>query len=292
MEYSLLILVDDQELAINISDYMKSNDVDSYASQAAEYGSEQWGVYVDESKAAIAQDLLNSYQEPASDQDSGYRPNWIYGNNNASGQFSTSDSSLFSSSSSSGSSHKWWYYLLIGLVAASVRFYFKHKDDFTHNSVQYIPTMTAASRYSNIPVKMPNGFKSGINNDSTDVESLPKITIKDIKEIVEESRYQFTKDIKEGFVDKRLSMKGSTIIYYYTLKDGYFIMKMDTWKKEAAKELLQEINSYKPIYGDDVLDQFTKLGVTFNYRFYHEGEKTPYKTVTIPMSYIKKFDKS
>ena len=148
----------------------------------------------------------------------------------------------------------------------------------------------AAKRYADNMIREIKEEKSEASTPSS-----PKITIKDINEAVERDNKEFPLVIDESTTLTRASMKGSKIYYDYVIGDGFIVADENTLmknKKDIAKGICEFYASYKPIYGDDIFDQLAKLGVSYNLRIYFEGEKTPVRTITIPISYIKKFDKS
>ena len=284
MEYSLLTLVENQDLAIRISDYLKSNEVYSYAAQDMEYGYGQWGVYVDESKATIAQQLLDSYVDPVSENESGYSPNWTYGNEQP-------QAPAYSSSTRSGSSSRWVYYFLVGLVVFGVRIFIKMNRNKTYQPVDYTSMMPKYNNYADRILSDDVKWR----NDTTKSESFSnKITLEDIRAEIEASSKNLPEQIDSGLTLKRTSMKGSKILYVYTVKNGFELDESSgvPIKKEIAQNVYELLKTNKSIYGNDYFDQLADLGISFNYIYYHEGEKAPYKTVSVPASYVKKFDKS
>lgn len=285
MEYSLLTLVENQNLAIRITDYMKSNGVNSYAAQAMEYGYGQWGVYVDESKAKIAQELLDSYNDQPSESYLGYTPNWTYGSEQPQSQ-------AYSSSSSSRSAAKWVCYVLAGILLFGVRLYFKINKYKSHQRVDYTTSMmpkynSYADRIVNNEIKWQNDTTESELSSSSYYN---KLTLEDIRAEIKDYSKDLPEQIDLGLTLKRITLKDSKILYVYTIKEGFELIEFS--KKEIAQNLCKTLSSNKSVYGDDYFDQLVDLGVTFNYVYYHEGEKAPYKTVSVPASYIKKFDKS
>lgn len=280
MDYSLLTLVDDKDEAMRFSDYLNLNNVDSCAAQADEYDSGQWGVYIDGSQAEIAQSLLDSYN---------VIDNYAYSNSHA----------IYPSRrySLGGSSHSWGYYLLLFLVVGGVRLCLQmNKNDNNRQREIVVDEILERNRKTlEMNRKAAEIVQERMDNGTlfNTPKSQNNITINDIKKIVERNNQHLSKFTNESIKNGSISMKGSKIYLDITLKEGYVMLKdVEETKKEEAKYLLDFINSYKFRYGDDILDQFAKLGITFNFRLYYDGVKTPVKTMTIPISYIKKVDKS
>lgn len=292
MNYSLLTLVDNQEEALRLSFHMKSKGVDAYSGQAAEYGNNQWGVYVEEEKISTAQQILDSYnnasvQTPPELSSPGNGDNYYYGNTNAGTQSSSSNPYKFSSSSSkSGSSHSWWYYVLGALVIIGVRTCIKmNKSSHSYNQYEI------NQMYNDLPnVNQDYGYPTV---DDGYVDEKREITLEDIKDIVERENNAIM-PINPALSFKHASMQGSKVYFDYIMSSLYEVdhKAMKSVKKEIAKEIYDELSNYKSTYGDDVIDQIIKLGVSFNYRLYRDEEKKPFYTLTIPASYLKQFDKS
>ncbi|MBR5638322.1 MAG: hypothetical protein IKW83_01025 [Muribaculaceae bacterium] len=290
MEYSLLTLVDDKDLAIKISDYLKSNDVDSYAAQPIEYDTEQWGVYVDESKAETAQSLLDSYTITSSV----YSPDYTLGNKNADNR----SNAIFPSRrcSLAGFSQSWGYYLLMLFVIGSVRFCIKMDKNNNQQNVNYVNEIIEHNRKTQEMSRKCTEIMKKKMEDGT-LFNTPKsqniITIEDVKKFVEQENRKNSKKNLGSITIKKISMQKTKIFYDILVNDGYLLKDDDeSIKKQMAMEMAYSFDNYKSIAGEDILDQFANLGISFNFRFYYKGEKAPSKTISLPASYIKTIDKS
>lgn len=293
MNYSILTIVGDQDSALQLSSYMKSNGINAYASQAIEYGYNHWGVYVEEQKLAVAQNLLDSYNQSAVP---GYGSNMNYGAKSAVvPPLPAYPSQLSSSKPKKRSSLNWILPVLGGLliVGVSVGFMIYRSEEESKRYVQYRleQAKRSAQRISDDLQDMP---KPPSQPSYSIPESSNKLTLGDFRMMVDGLQKDLPIALGNGLTCKRISMQGSNIYYDYELEEGYVYLDKyitEEQKRDIAQQLCRDYSSLKVDYGDDLFDQMVKLGISINYRYYCYGQKTPYKTASISASYLKQFDK-
>ena len=295
MEYTLLTLVEEKDLALQILEFLKTNGVDSYVDVATNYDSDQWGVYIDESKASLSQDLLNSFYEQEYEQ--GYNQTDYAATPQAE---DSSNHSNYYSSSESGSSSKWLYTLIVALVIGGIRFYIKHHNDEQHyqNTVDLLDMVHQKSYYdrgNNYTIKMTDFDK---NNDDTQEQVLetPKkrnVTLDDIRLFVDKESKKMPQKISDELELTKISLKGAKLCVDVKHNNEFDLRDMNKETLNALKRLLAKdaYDSYsinKMTFGDDFFEQLVTLGVSFEYRFFAKGSNVAETTINIPASYIVK----
>lgn len=101
-------------------------------------------------------------------------------------------------------------------------------------------------------------------------------------------------DLGDGITLVRVSMNG-TNIYYDATTPYSFVMIYELLDEEEEEEVREEVA--KELYDlyhaldskkDTILDNMIKLGITINYRYYAGSDDIPYRTISLPASYIKR----
>lgn len=307
MNYSLLTIVDNQEESLKISSLLKSKGVGAYSSQAIEYGYNKWGVYVEGQKLATAQNLLATFMKSdASAHIQG--PGMNYGNSSAAPYpaHSTGNTYHLSPSASNPSPSPspnpspkpsiskiaLWVCAVVFFVAATAFVGYKiyQKD----KKVDRYETTRNDSYDDDYDDDFDHHDKSSSTGYSVEEGSYDRLSLSEFQIIVDEAKKDLPIALGDGLSCINISLQGSNIYYDYELDKGYVYLDetvTEEQKREIAKKLCDDYSPLKDAYGDDVFDQMERLGVSINYRYYQHGHSKPYKTVRIPASYIKQFDK-
>lgn len=101
-------------------------------------------------------------------------------------------------------------------------------------------------------------------------------------------------DLGDGITLVRVSMNG-TNIYYDATTPYSFVMIYELLDEEEEEEVREEVaqelyDLYHALDSkkDTILDNMIKLGITINYRYYAGSDDIPYRTISLPASYIKR----
>ena len=101
-------------------------------------------------------------------------------------------------------------------------------------------------------------------------------------------------DLGDGIILVGVSMEGTNIYYDATTPYRYvMIYKLldEEEEEEVRKEVAQELYDLYSAFDskkNTILDNMIKLGITIHYRYYAGSDDIPYKTISLPSSYIKR----